>query len=118
MAMSMRGLRLWAPRVLGLAHCVLIAVFALDAFEPAKPFRQAAIEFLIHLTPAVLVLAVVALSWRREWIGGGGFVALALAYALMVDFRLDWMLVISGPLLLAGALSLWNWRDRSELRAA
>lgn len=118
MTLTTRAVRLWAPRALGLALCLLPAVLALDAFEAARPFGEAAIDFLIHLAPAGLVLAVVALSWRREWIGGVGFVALAVAYALMADFRLDWVLVISGPLLLLGGLLLWNWRDRSELRTA
>ena len=89
---------------------LFLALFALDAWDPAKPVATRATDLLIHLLPSALVLAVVALSWRREWIGAVAFVGLAIAYAVMVDFRVDWIVVISGPLLVAGLLYLWSSR--------
>jgi hypothetical protein len=89
---------------------LFLALFALDAWDPAKPLGARAAGLLIHLLPAALVLTVVALSWRREWIGAVVFVGLAIAYAVMVNFRVDWIAVISGPLLLAGLLFFWSSR--------
>ena len=44
------------------------------------------------------------------WIGAIAFIGLSVLYALTVsNGRLDWMLTISGPLLLVGALFSWNW---------
>jgi hypothetical protein len=110
-------LLLWAPRVLGILVCIFLSLFALDAFREEKPFVQAFLDFLIHLAPAALLLAIVAASWRREWVGGIAFVALAVAYGTIVTNRLDWILVISGPLFIVGMLFLWSWRHHGQLHA-
>lgn len=99
----------WAPRILGLALALFLGLFALDAFEEGKPLRETIPAFLIHLTPTWLVLGVVIAAWRRGWIGAIAFVALALAYALMVPHRPDWILFISGPLFLVGVLFFASW---------
>lgn len=102
---------LWGPRVLGIAVGLFLALFALDAFEPGQPFLRNLAGFAIHLMPSLLLLTVVALSWRREWIGGIVFLSLGVWYAVEVIGRghLDWALGISGPLLVTGALYLWSW---------
>lgn len=110
-------LLLWTPRVLGILVCLFLALFALDAFNDAQSLRQAVPDFVVHLAPAVALLAIVAASWRREWIGGIAFVVLALAYATIVTNRQDWILVISGPLLIVGGLFLWSWRHHAQLHA-
>jgi hypothetical protein len=110
-------LLLWSPRILGIAVSVFLSLFALDAFEPGKPLARALTDFAIHLVPAAVVLAIVALSWHRAWIGGLAFVLLAAAYAVSVGFRLDWILAISGPLLTVGVLFLWSWRNHQQPNA-
>lgn len=111
-------LLLWSPRILGIAVSLFLSLFALDAFERGKPVASVLTDFAIHLVPAAVVLAIVALSWRRPWIGGVAFVLLGAAYGLAVSFRLDWTLPISGPLLTAGALFLWSWRRQRLLHAS
>jgi hypothetical protein len=105
---------LWSPRILGIAVALFLSLFALDAFAPGRPLARASTDFAMHLVPAVLVLAIVALSWRRPWIGGAAFVLLAMGYALRVS-RLDWILAISAPLLTVGVLFLWSWRHHGQL---
>jgi hypothetical protein len=100
---------LWSPRVLGILLSVFLAMFALDAFSEGKTFIQALPDFAIHLVPAIVLLAIVAASWRWEWVGGLTFVALAVGYVAMVR-RPDWILVISAPLLVTGVLFLLSWR--------
>jgi len=111
-------LLLWVPRVLGVLVSVFIGMFALDAFSGGKPFLQALPDFMIHLVPAVILLALVSASFRRPWIGAAAFTGLAILYAVtMSRGRLDWMLTISGPLLLVGALFLWSWLQRGRMPA-
>ena len=105
-------LLVWSPRILGIAVGLFLAIFALDAFERGTPFRAAALDAALHLVPALVVLAIVGLSWRREWIGAAGFLLLAAAYAVMVRFRFDWTVAISGPLLIVGVLFFWSWWQR------
>ena len=110
-------LLLWGPRILGLALCAFLALFALDAFNEQGPLSSVVGAFLIHLVPAAVLLVVVALSWRWEWVGGISFVTLAAAYAASVwRGHPDWVLVISGPLLIVGALFLWSWSRHAQLR--
>lgn len=111
------SLVLWSARILGIAVCVFLGVFALDAWEPGKPVARSVVDFLVHLLPSAMVLAIVALSWRRPWIGGVAFVVLAVAYAVMVGFRFDWVLAISGPLLIVGLLFLWTWHMQPGIAA-
>lgn len=94
---------LWSPRILGILVALFIGVFALDAVN------EGAAAFLIHLIPAVFLLLTVALAWRWPWMGGVIFVALAVYYAMSVSGHLNWVLAISGPLLVVGILFLWSW---------
>ena len=120
MAEPPHGWVYWAPRVLCILYAAFISVFAADVFGHGLPFWQTTLALLMHLLPTFLVLAVLALSWRREWIGGALFVALAALYVIWARNKpfFGWapVLFISGPLLLTGALFLLNWRARLRLR--
>jgi hypothetical protein len=107
------GLVVWTPRILGIVVSLFIGMFALDAFSQGQPVLAALGDFAIHLVPALVLLALVVLSFRREWIGGVAFVGLAIVYALtMSRGRLDWMVIISGPMAVVGGLFLWSWFHR------
>lgn len=105
----------WIPRLLGLAASAFLATFALDSFGAAAT-APALAGAAIHLAPAAIVLALVAVAWRHPAGGGLLFVLCAAAYALAVPARPDWILVISGPLLLVGVLFIWS--SRSSRRAS
>lgn len=109
MATRSDALLLWSPRVLGILVCLFLSVFALDAYGGGKTFFQATPDFLIHIAPMVVLLGVVAISWRWEWVGGLVFTGLALAYAYMARLHPAWILGISGPLLLVGILFFLSW---------
>jgi hypothetical protein len=101
---------LWAPRALGILTSLFIGLFALDAFGPGQSFVEALPGFLVHLIPAFVLLAIVGLSFRRPWIGAAAFTGLGIFYAAaMARGHVDWMLVISGPLVTVGVLFLWSW---------
>ena len=112
METTSRRLLLWTPRILGILVSLFIALFALDAFSANRPFSAALPDFLMHLIPALTLLTIVAVSWRYEWVGALAFIALAVVYSTtMARGRIDWMLVIGGPLLIVGVLFLWSWFD-------
>jgi hypothetical protein len=118
--MTARSVRLWLwiPRILGIVVSLFIGMFALDAFARGEPMGQVLGEFVMHLIPAFILLAAVAASFRRAWIGGVTFTALAVIYAVTVpNWRVDWLLAISGPLMLVGVLFLWSWFHRSQVHA-
>jgi len=119
MATTSGRLLLWGPRILGILVSLFMGIFALDAFSQGKPFFGALPDFVVHLIPAFVLLALVGASWRWEWIGGVAFIGLAVLYAMtMARGHLDWVLVISGPLMVVGALFVWSWRRHGELHAS
>jgi hypothetical protein len=114
MTNTSQKLLLWAPRIAGVLVASFLALFAFDAFNESS-FASALPAFAIHLIPSLLVLAVVGVAWKFEWIGAVAFVAFAILYGVMVRGRLDWMAAISGPLLLVGVLFLASWRHQAAL---
>ena len=95
MTVTTDSLLLWSPRIVGILVSLFIGMFALDAFSQGKPFFQALPDFLIHLIPALVLLAIVAASFRRPWLGALAFIGLAAVYALTAG---------SGP---ASCLASW-----------
>ena len=108
---------LWAPRLAGILVAGFLGLFALDAFEGQSLLLGLA-AFAIHLIPSLLVLAAVAIAWKFEWVGAVAFLGFAVAYAVMVRGRIDWIAAISGPLVAVGLLFLIAWRRHSELHPA
>jgi hypothetical protein len=88
----------WTPRVLAILMGIFLALFAADA--------TAGIDLVMHLAPVAIVVVVIAIAWRHEWIGAIAFTALALGYAVIARDHLSWVTVISGPLLAIAALYL------------
>jgi hypothetical protein len=107
----------WIPRVLGILAGLFLGLFALDAFSEGKPLADALPDFIIHLVPGAVLFAVVALAWRWPWLGAVAFLGLALAYATFNMGRPDWILTISGPLAIVGALFFWSWRHHAPRRS-
>ena len=110
-------LLLWTPRLLGILMCVFLGLFALDEFDEAKSLRETLLAFGIHVAPALLLLAIVVVSWRWEWVGGIAFLTLAVGYLAIANERIDWILIISGPLAAIGTLFFSSWRFHSHLHA-
>jgi hypothetical protein len=110
----------WTPRILCILLAAFMSIFAADVFEESHGFWQTALALFMHLLPTtILVLVVLIVSWRREWIGGVLFNAFAVFYIVWFWGRFHWSAYafIAGPLFLIGILFLLNWRFRSQLRA-
>lgn len=113
-----KSVLLWTPRILGIMFAAFISIFALDVFGEGYGLWKTVLALLLHLIPTGIILVVLALSWRWEWVGGALFVALAALYLIAFWGRFHWSayLVISGSLFLIGILFLINWVCRRWLR--
>jgi hypothetical protein len=97
----------WTPRLLCIAFAAFLAIFALDVFEEHAGIVQTALALAMHLLPTAIVLAVLAVAWRRPVVGGAALVLLGFAYSAVVIQRhhpLSWVIAIAGPAFLVGAL--------------
>ncbi|MFA5124338.1 MAG: hypothetical protein WC473_00725 [Patescibacteria group bacterium] len=110
----------WLPRILGLLFVGFLALFSLDIFSMGLRFWPTVLGLLIHNIPALILLAIIIVSWKYEIVGGIVFVLFGLTYIAMVLnnpfewYMLFWMLEISGGAFLVGILFLVNWRRRKR----
>jgi hypothetical protein len=102
---------------LGIAVCLFLSVFALDAIGTGQPWLTQAGNVAMHLVPVVVLGTIVALSWRREWLGAVVFTGLAVWFAWTARAHLSWVLTVSGPLLTVGLVFFWSWQHRRRLHA-
>ncbi len=110
----------WTPRVLGILFAVFISLFALDVFEEGEPLSRMLLGFAMHMIPTALVVIAVLVAWRWPAVGGLLFIALGVAYAVMVHGKENvWALVaIGGPLLLVGLLFVVDYCVRARMVTA
>ena len=115
----------WSPRLLCLLFAAFISIFALDVFSDNLSFWQTVQTLAIHLIPSFVLLVVLVLAWRWEWIGATAFAAAGLLYiawvvarsSIPVATRLEWVALIAVPAFVLAALFLIDWRKHGELHA-
>jgi hypothetical protein len=119
MKQPLKRLLFWSPRILCILFAAFVSLFALDVFDGRHGFWQTTLALLMHLIPVFALILVLAVTWRWEWVGGLLFPALGVLYIVWAWHRFRWptYLVIAGPLFVLGALFLFNWLYRAELRS-
>ena len=60
----------WLPRIICILAILFVSMFALDAFAPGLSIWQQIGAFLIHLIPSYVLLALLIVAWKWEYIGG------------------------------------------------
>jgi len=100
----------WAPRILCLLFAAFISIFAADVFTEGRPFFLTLAALAMHLIPSTLVVLLVVVAWRHEWIGALVGAALAIFWMETKGHQLPWAdwAIIAGPLLLIAALYAFN----------
>lgn len=72
----------WTPRVLCILFALFITLFAFDVFAEGLSVPKVILALLLHLIPTAVIVIVLIISWRREWVGAIVYVALAVAYLI------------------------------------
>ncbi|MBI3849955.1 MAG: hypothetical protein HY298_06645 [Verrucomicrobia bacterium] len=120
MKRPIRQLLFWTPRILCILFAGFLSIFAADVFGEHYGFWKTMLALLIHLIPTCILLIVLAVSWRWEWVGGILFIVIGIFYIVTSWGRFHWdsYVFIGGPPLLIGVLFLLNWLYRRELRSS
>jgi hypothetical protein len=118
MTTSTKKFVFWTPRILSVLFALFLSLFALDVFGAGYSFWQTLLALFMHLIPTFVILIVLAVSWRREWVGGILFIAFGIYYIVAAwgKFVLSVYFLISGPLFLIGILFLINWFYKAEIK--
>ena len=101
----------WAPRVFTIVFILFLSLFSLDVFEENHGFWEIVIALFLHNIPSLVLLVVLIIAWRYEFVGGIAFVLVGLAYIIFGVknapewyWSLLWSLMIAGPAFLIGIL--------------
>lgn len=115
----------WAPRIICILAILFISLFALDSFSPDLTIWQQIGAFLIHLIPSFLLLVLLIVAWKREFIGGIIFTLIGLGFSPFIfvhNYKMNqsvWMsltivLVITVPFIIAGILFIMSHRKKKK----
>jgi cytochrome b561 len=77
----------WLPRALCLLAILFISMFAADSFAPGRSLWQQIEAFLIHLIPSFVLLGLLILAWKREFIGGIVFILLGIGLSPLIFIK-------------------------------
>lgn len=107
----MNKILFWTPRVLTIVFILFISLFALDSFDGDHSVLEKLGAFLIHLIPSFVLVFLLIISWRHEWIGAIVFFLLGIVYIIFSwgKFNVAAYVSISGPLFLIAILFWLNW---------
>ena len=76
----------WLPRIICILAILFVSMFALDAFAPGLTIWQQLGAFFIHLIPSYILIALLIIAWKWEYVGGILFTILGLAFCISVFF--------------------------------
>jgi len=109
----------WTPRILSIVFLLFLTLFSLDVFDSKLGFWGTVLGLLIHNIPVFILLAIVIISWKREWVGGIVFILAGLFYIFLMIltalknphewYMLSYSFIIAGPAFFIGILFLINW---------
>lgn len=102
----------WTPRLLSIVCIAFLSSFSLDVFGEGLSLWRTIFALFVHLVPAFVLIILLALAWRRAWLGAVLFAAARLSciFVLMPRHippttKLVWCLTIAGLAFLVAAHS-------------
>jgi len=111
----------WIPRILSMIFIAFLALMSLDVFSMGLGFWQILGGLFMHNIPALILLAVLIISWKYEIVGGVVFILAGLLY-IFFAFRnadnwgmaLAWSIQIAGVVFIIGGFFIANWVKKRE----
>ena len=102
----------WSPRILAMLFALFTSLFALDAFSEGQDFWNTILAFVMHLVPTFIVIILLVVAWRWEWIGTIVFISLGIFYVIWTwgRFAGTTYILMAGPLVLIGILFWFSWK--------
>jgi uncharacterized membrane protein YidH (DUF202 family) len=103
----------WAPRIAAILIILFTGLFSLDVFESKAPPLELLAGFLLHNLPAIVMLVLLAIAWKRPVVGFVAFLAAAAAFAFFFVrdlYALPNLLLFVLPILLIAALYYADWQ--------
>ena len=115
----------WLPRIICILAILFLSMFALDTFEPELTIWQQSGAFLMHLIPSFILLALLIIAWKWEFIGGIIFALIGLGFSpfiFMHNYKMNqsvWhslttILIITMPFVIVGMLFIVSHNKKKK----
>jgi hypothetical protein len=120
MAKKVNKFLYWAPRIMSIIFVLFLMMFSLDVFDMNLGFWGTIVGLLMHNIPALILLALVIISWKHEIVGAITFILAGILYIILLLinpfewYQLVWAVQISGPAFLVGILFLIGWLKKKK----
>jgi hypothetical protein len=119
----------WLPRTLCILAILFFSMFVLDASAPGLTPSQQLEALRIHLIPSFVLLALLLIAWKWEFVGGIALAATGLVLSIPVfalNYRrthsigvsLSIILMVTIPFVVVGILFIVSHRMRKNCPAA
>ena len=117
-----KGILFWLPRLITIIFILFISMFALDIFGMNLGFWGTIFGLFMHLTPSIILTAIVIIFWRKSLVLAGMWAAFGIGYiAIMTPnmirqfefYYLAWLIQFSGA---AFVLTYLFFLDRFKKR--
>lgn len=106
----------WCPRILSILFIAFLSLFSLDIFGMGLGFWGTILGLFMHNIPSIILLIVLLIAWKHEWVGGIAFILAGIFYIIMLLrnpsfewYMLSWSVQIAGPAFLVGVLFFVGW---------
>ena len=119
----------WLPRIICILAILFVSMFALDAFAPGLTLWKQIGDFLIHLIPSYIMIALLVIAWKWEYVGGIIFTVIGFAFCVSV-FLLNYnrnhfsiaqsiisTLIVAVPFVLVGILFMMSHNKKKQKNA-
>ena len=119
----------WLPRIICMLAILFVSMFALDAFAPGLTLWKQIGDFLIHLIPSYIMIALLVIAWKWEYVGGIIFTVIGFAFCVSV-FLLNYYrnhfsiaqsiistLIVAVPFVLVGILFMMSHNKKKQKNA-
>jgi len=103
----------WAPRVAAIMIIFFTSLFSLDVFEMEGSPLELLGAFLIHNIPAIVMIIILILAWKRPVVGFVAFLVAAVLFAAFFVrdiYSLPNLLLFVFPILLVALLFYADWK--------
>ncbi|HOP04182.1 MAG TPA: hypothetical protein PL017_02795 [Tenuifilaceae bacterium] len=115
----------WLPRIIGILAILFVSMFALDSFSPNLTAWQQIGAFLTHLIPSYILLVLLIVAWKWEFVGGIIFIAIGVLtspWVFIHNYRMNGsvglslvvILSITIPFALVGVLFLISYYRKKK----
>mgnify|MGYP001597363958 FL=1 len=114
----------WTPRIVSIAFIVFLALFSLDVITPEATPWQILGGLVMHNIPVFILIIVLVIAWKREYVGAFAFAFAGLLYLLLMLvsairnplewYALSYSVIIAGPAFGIAVLFYLNWKKKNR----